>query len=499
VLKPKSLKINSLYGVIDKAFNLVSGFILLPFVLHKIGADLYGIWIIFISVTGYFTLAQFGVSASFKKYIAEDIELREFHIMRNFICTAFYFLCLVTAVLVLCAMLFSQPVFKFLLQKESELIPAASRWFVWFLFASILTIINEIFSSVPQGFQRFDITSLTSIISRFVYIIVVIISMLKGYLIEGLIASVFISNICNLILNLIICKHVFPMFSLSPVFISLTQFKRMFSFGLKVQVTLITSWVIYNIDKLIISKMYGSESVTIYEIGARLVLTFREFPYVLFLVLMPYFSNLNAKKDKAALLSTCIRSTRYLTILCSLFAVVVYPLAPNILHLWIGPDVNGLSVYILKVLLIGSTIQLVTGVSSSVLKGIGKPEIETIANVILASLNVVLSFTFVKLFGIKGAAVGTTLSMMIGGTLLMCLTARQLKVPVLAYLNQIFTVPVLFSVILIFLVQSLCFVFKINMELNRYISAAYAVSATVITILFYHRIGFIDLKKLRLS
>ncbi len=44
---------------------------LAPFVLHRVGATDYGLWVLITSLTGYASVLEFGISASVIKYVSE--------------------------------------------------------------------------------------------------------------------------------------------------------------------------------------------------------------------------------------------------------------------------------------------------------------------------------------------------------------------------------------------------------------------------------------------
>lgn len=51
--------------------STVIGFFMMPFVIHHLGNERYGIWVLILSLTGYLGLLDLGVSGSVVKYVAE--------------------------------------------------------------------------------------------------------------------------------------------------------------------------------------------------------------------------------------------------------------------------------------------------------------------------------------------------------------------------------------------------------------------------------------------
>src|SRR5262249_40794634 len=50
--------------------HAVVGFLLSPFILHRLGDEAYSLWILIFAITGYFSLLDFGIRSSIVKYIS---------------------------------------------------------------------------------------------------------------------------------------------------------------------------------------------------------------------------------------------------------------------------------------------------------------------------------------------------------------------------------------------------------------------------------------------
>src|SRR5580698_2035770 len=70
-----SLKIRALKNVISSwgglAVNIAVGFFLSPFILHRLGDDAFGLWILIFSLTGYYGLFDLGIRSSIVRYVAK--------------------------------------------------------------------------------------------------------------------------------------------------------------------------------------------------------------------------------------------------------------------------------------------------------------------------------------------------------------------------------------------------------------------------------------------
>jgi len=51
--------------------NIVVGIFLSPYILHRLGDDAFGLWILIFSVTGYYGIFDLGIRSSIIRYVAK--------------------------------------------------------------------------------------------------------------------------------------------------------------------------------------------------------------------------------------------------------------------------------------------------------------------------------------------------------------------------------------------------------------------------------------------
>ena len=494
-LEKRSLTYNTVFATIDRGFAFISGFFLLPFIIVKIGIETYGIWVILISVSNYFMLAQFGASSSFRKFLAEFIALQRDEKITRFFCTSFYLLACIS-LLVIIAGFVTAPYIMCYLTKGS-MAGTEAHLLTWFLVISCIGLTNEVFVALPQSHQRFDITSITSASGRIIYIISVIVFLFAGYGIKGLLLSMFLSNAATCIANIAVCFRTSRVISLSPRYIDMQSLKLMYNFGIKVQISYFAAWVAFNFDKLLIAKVLGLQYTAYYDIVSRLVVLLREFPYLFFGVLLPRFSELDAVKKTSELMKSYMTGTRFMFAVCFTGITVLFPTGKLILDLWLRGAVDPMSVYVFNVLLIGSMFQLTTGVPSTLLKSIGKPGKEAIANMILAIVNISLSSVLLYFFGFRGIVWGTSLGLIIGGLILFVLTNKTIGVSSFNFFGHAALLPLVMTAIMtaagIIAVQ---FYQSMHVPVSKLLSdsiyvALYFVSVLAVSAVLFIKTGFI--------
>jgi len=70
-----SLLIRSLKNVTSSwaglGLNIAVGFFLSPFILHHLGDDAFGLWVLIFSLTGYYGIFDFGIRSSLIRYVSK--------------------------------------------------------------------------------------------------------------------------------------------------------------------------------------------------------------------------------------------------------------------------------------------------------------------------------------------------------------------------------------------------------------------------------------------
>jgi O-antigen/teichoic acid export membrane protein len=400
-----------------------------------------------LSITNYFLLAQFGVSVSFKKYISEDLAYKKYESIKEFYCTAFYTLLAISVILIAASVLFGPFIFGFF--NIGDTIQNNARSLVFLVIASCVALLNEIAVSIPQCYQRFDIASYISIAAKIIYLSIIYTLFSSNPTINTMIFAIFISNSTLLLLNILFGYKLFPSLTFSFRHIKKFQLIRMINFGMKIQVAFFANYIANNLDKLLIGKFLGPASIAIYDIGTKIITFLREIPYVFFLIIMPYSSELIASNDLSKIRNIATGFSKYFLIFSSIIFSLIIITGESILTFWIGKNLNPDSVYILHVLLIGATVHLSTGILTSILKSAGKMRPEIIGNAAIMIINCILSVTFIHFWGIKGVVWGTSIGFIIGSIVLFYYGTKALGISFPGFMFEIFFIPAINAVLII--------------------------------------------------
>jgi len=93
--------------------SAVATFVLTPLVLHRLGDEAYGIWVLTVSITEYYTFLQVGVRSAIVRYVSRNLALEDLVTVTQVVATSFYFYLLLAGLLLLVVSSFAPYVSKF--------------------------------------------------------------------------------------------------------------------------------------------------------------------------------------------------------------------------------------------------------------------------------------------------------------------------------------------------------------------------------------------------
>ena len=197
-----------------------------------------------------------------------------------------------------------------------------------------------------------------------------------------------------------------------PARVSLVE---LLSFGGWVQVNALLGLVQVHVDKVLLGTFVALAPVATYELGARMTLA-ASLPPILFLgALLPAFAHAAGRGSDAVPMATLYEAALAPHFAMSLgLCGALIGLAPWALAAWLGapPPQAALYLVLLVLALLGN---LLTGVSSTVVRAEGFIRVETAWALLGTALHVALALFGLRHFGILGLLCGTAAASLVSG------------------------------------------------------------------------------------
>jgi O-antigen/teichoic acid export membrane protein len=425
--------------------NVIVGLFLSPYILHHLGDEAFGVWVLIFSVTGYYGLFDLGIRSSIVRYVAKYTATKDYEEMNRLINTAMFSYSVVGVLAMLItvsASVFVSSIFRI---PPSFLITA--RWLFLMVGSAVaLGFPFGVFGGILEGLQRFYLLNFTNITSLLLRAVLIVIALQHG---RGLLTVALITVTLPLLgamVNGAVVLRILPLhFGLKHV--DRASLRRIANYSSATLMIMVAGRLRFKTDAMVIGTFVGSAAITFFTIGSRLVDYASDVVTSMAQIFVPMSSHSDAKGDLERLRKIFVAGNRACALVIFPIAAILIVLGKSVIEAWVGARYVATSYPVLLILLIPSTLLMAQAASSRILFGIGKHR--TLAVVILLEgvANLILSIVLVRRFGIIGDAVGTAIPLTL--TTLYFLPrhlCRVLKLRLWTYVHQAFLLPLTLTV-----------------------------------------------------
>lgn len=422
--------------------NVVVGIFLSPFILHRLGDDAFGLWILIFSVTGYYGLFDLGIRSSIVRYVAKFSATEDHAELNRLVNTAMlgYSAIGISALgITLLATYYVHSIFP---KIPVDFVPTA-RWLLFIVGASVSAGFPiGVFSGILEGLQRFYLLNLTSACSTLIRALLIVIALTHGH---GLVTLAVITTSLPLLAGLVNAAVVLRLLPLrfGSQYVSRASFRTIASYSGTTFVIILAGRLRFKTDAVVIGTFVSAAAVTYFTIGSRLVDYASEAVSSLSQLVIPMSSQSQAQGDLDGLRKIFVLGNRACAFIILPIAAILSMLGKSVIEAWVGPKYVAASYPVLLILLFPTTLMLAQSVAGRTLWGLAKHK--TLAWVVMAEgvANLILSIILVRRYGIVGDAIGTAIPLVCTQVFFIPVhLCRLLGIQVFTYLKRAFVLPI---------------------------------------------------------
>ncbi len=406
--KARTISTNIKYSMINQAFEMLVNFLLFPFVVAKVGAEVYGAYLIVTTMLGYLGIMDMGMPGAVVKFVAEFMGKKEQNRVKDIVSAYFTFSVFIGVVAAAALFVLSFVFGKILavtpgnhnIVRSLFMLSAGSSLMLWPL---------RVFDGALQGCQRYKAITLINILSTGCMAVVL-------YLVIARTGNIiYYAGLCYLFTILKYAGYwlfyakglklglVFPFFRKDV-------FHTIFSFSLFVFMSSIVNIVVLHLDDIVIGILVSVAMVTFYNVAYTMQRGFRALNSMIAGPLFPFCAEMEGRGEFEGQRQLLFKGTRYMTMIFIPAVIITMIFARHFIFLWMGQGFTG-SVWPARVLmffwLFNGTVEVLSGMLSA--KGYVKEVFHIgVAN---AVCNLLLSVALARPLGILGVALGTAVPM----------------------------------------------------------------------------------------
>jgi O-antigen/teichoic acid export membrane protein len=426
--------------------NVLVGFSLSPFILHRLGDDAFGLWILIFSLTGYYGLFDLGIRSSIVRYVAKFSANNEQDELNRLVNTAMFTYSAIGVVALGVTLVATYYVNSIFPRITPEFVVTA-RWLLLMVGASVsLGFPIGVFSGILEGLQRFYLLNFTSISSTILRALLIVVALQHG---RGLLTVALITVSLPLlsgIINAAVVFHVLPMrFGLQ--YVSRSSWRRIASYSGTTFLIILAGRLRFKTDAVVIARFVSAAAVTYFTIGSRLVDYASETVSSLAQIFIPMSSQSQATGDIDGLRKIFVLGNRACAFIIFPITAILTLLGKSVIEAWVGPKYVATSYPVLLALLYPTTLMLAQSASGRTLWGLAKHR--TLAWVVMAEgiANLILSISLVRPYGILGDAIGTAIPLTCTQIFFLPIhLCRLLGIKLATYLYRAFVLPIVLCI-----------------------------------------------------
>lgn len=413
------LKVAVVMSYVYMALSFLVSLVYTPVMLSFLGQSEYGLYSLALSVIGYLSILNFGFGSAYMRYYSRlkinnnDKEIAKLNAMFLLI---FILIAIITIVL---GIIFGNNS-DFLLGSNLSVEELSKSRILMIIMAINIALTFPLitFNSYITANEKFIFQKLMQIFTLLLNPIITLPILILGY---GSIGMVIITILVNIIIGVFNVLYSFKKLGMKFSFkgLEINLVKDMFIFSFFIFMNMISAQISWSVDKLILGRLYGTATVAIYALAAKVNTIYMTAGTSISQVFIPKIHNIVASSDSNNLLTDIFTKIgRIQFMILALISSGFVFFGRRFLELWVGNEYE-LSYEVIIILIIPVTIPLIQNISHEIQRAKNMHKFSTIVFFIIAILNVTISIPLARLYQSMGAAIGTAIALLIGNGLIM--------------------------------------------------------------------------------
>lgn len=417
-------------------FEVASTLFLTPFILRSVGQAEFGVYKLSAAITAYLLLLDLGIGNAVVKFSSEYRLGNETEKQRMFlgVTTIYYGIIAVVALIAGTILYFIYP-YVFATGLEADEIVLGQKLLGITTINAAVTLGSAAFANILVAYEKFHISKGWSIIQIFLRVALVVLALKSGM---GSIAVVLINLLLTVLCRGLFIFYVIFALKLRPRFsgIRFSFIKEIIFYSSWILLQMIATQINSLVDQVLLGIMVPAASVIIgvYGVGAQIVQYYQSMGVAFESVLMPGVVRFVKSNDDPKLLcGEMVRISRMIFAFLSLIWVGFLLFGKRFIVLWVGEE--SLEAFFVTAVLMSAYLFILTeSIGTQILWARNEHKEQSVLKLAIVLVNMVLTIFLIKWNPLKGATIGTFISLFVGDIVVLNLILKKkLKISLLQY------------------------------------------------------------------
>lgn len=390
-----------------------------PLLIRMLGQSEYGLYSLVYSIIGYLTVLDFGFGNAIIVYTAKYRAKKEYEKekkLHGMFFLIFSIIGLVAGALGIC-LYFNVENFFGATMSSIE-IQKAKIMMLILSFNLLFTFMFNIYNSIISAYEKFIFQKILTIVSSILKPALMIPLLFFGFKSIALCVVITIVNIIIMLSNYLYCKK---KLNVNVKFRGFDKkiFKTIFSYSFFIFLTIIVDKLNWSVDQVILGAISGTAAVSIYSVASTINNMFLNLSTVITGVMLPKVTKMIANKATSKQITDeFVKIGRLQFIIIFLITTGFVFIGKEFIILWAGESYIS-SYYVALCLIVPALLSLIQNLGLSIMQAMNKFKFKAISTFIMAIINIFISIFLAKRYGPIGAALGTTISIVVCNVIVM--------------------------------------------------------------------------------
>jgi O-antigen/teichoic acid export membrane protein len=261
----RRIALNVLGNTVSTVLNALCGFLILPFLISKLGRETYGFWTLIVASAGYFLLLDFGVSGAVGRLVAAHRSKDDVQSINVVVSTTALLMLVVCCVVALLSYFIATPFFALFEVPSGDQADVKHALLIVGM-TTALSFPGMISYGFLWGYERFDLHNLIEIPVVLIRTGLTLFFIHSGSQLIDLAYIVSGTSIAGYVLRTPLCWWVEPRLRVRLRYFSWTVLVEMFVFGIWFGLLILSRTLLPNVAPFVIGHSLGAAAVTTYTI-----------------------------------------------------------------------------------------------------------------------------------------------------------------------------------------------------------------------------------------
>jgi len=398
---------SSIFRFLERVIVVITSLMLTPYLISVLGSNDYGLWILILSIMGWFNVVDLGFPQAVQRQIIQALELKDHERVNVVFSTglALFAILGLFSVAILIGLTQVPAMFGVTGPDQITLVQILLVLAVKVFWGFLMNPFHGFFS----GLLRFDIDANLSSLNAIVKAILVF-WLIADLNIWGAVVATLASDVITNILKVIYAKRLFPSLSFKISFVRTDEIKALFSYSKHLVVNGIITTIGTRSTPLIVTNLFDLPSLSIQQISANLVMHAQAFVGTITGVFSPIYNKMAAKNQNME--HVFVQTTTINLFVSTLLNLCLLMFGKIFIVLWVGKEFE-YAIYILYFAVFATICSGFASSANNILLAQANHKLLSLISFFIVVFSIPVSIYLGLKFGLVGLAMGGALTNLI--------------------------------------------------------------------------------------